>query len=95
MNAQLFGGILIGFSALIVVGVMFVFITVKERKRAFGHLICYIIDAMMALAGFILGFGLEIKSIFWIIFPMIIGRFAFHILNASYFIGKEKEEKKG
>ena len=55
-------------------------------RRALVHLLCYCIDAGMALTGFVLGFGVEIKSWAWVIGALIVGRFAFYVLNMVYFI---------
>lgn len=82
MNWANLGFVLLGAS----LPILFLLLVASRKagwKRPAAHLACYAIDMAMALTGFVLGFGLEIKSVFWVVFPMLVGRFAFHVLTSS------------
>ena len=52
-------------------------------KRFMAHLSIYVIDMGMAITGFIMGFGLTVQNWWWVIGPMVVGRFCFHILHSA------------
>lgn len=51
------------------------------RRRAFAHLAIYAVDMAIAMTGFIVGFGLEVKNWWALILIGILGRWVLHTAN--------------
>ncbi len=60
----------------------------RERKMFAWHLVLYALDIAMVLTGFILGFGLQVQSWWWVLAPAFFGRFVIHVFNMSGMIGR-------
>lgn len=57
------------------------------------HFGLYVLDIVLVLTGFILGFGLEVVSWFWVLAPALVGRFVIHMFNTIMIHQGEKERK--
>lgn len=75
-------GVVIGFlMALLLLLVLGGLRTPPIWKRLAYHFGLYVVDIVLVLTGFILGFGLEVRSWFWVLVPALVGRFVIHMFN--------------
>lgn len=61
--------------------------------RLAAHILVYGCDIGMAVLGFTMGFGLEVKNWWWLVLPMVFGRFTFHILRRVLDVTDERGRK--
>lgn len=55
------------------------------RRTLFAHLLLYGMDFCCVLIGLTLGFGLEVKSWFFVLAPALWGRLVLHIYNGVFY----------
>lgn len=53
-------------------------------KRALRALICYALDMGVAITGWTVGFGLEVKNWWALILLLCVARFFFHFLQMAF-----------
>ena len=83
----------IGFLMALVL--MMVYATAKKPglwRRLAYHYLLYLVDIVLVLTGFVLGFGLEVVSWFWVLVPALIGRFIIHMFNTMMVRAEAREE---
>lgn len=54
------------------------------RRRIAAHCFLYTLDMSCVLTGFIYGFGMEVKSWFFVVAPLIFGRIIVSIYNSVF-----------
>lgn len=62
------------------------------RRNAVRHFVLYAIDMLIAIAGWTVGFGLQVQNWPALIGLLLVSRWVFHVLQSGFYLRDAKEK---